>query len=170
MIATTTPAELRQALADPDCVLIDVRTPAEYQTLHVRGAKNVPLDRLDAAAYADHTGPLYVICQKGGRGHQACELLVAAGVAAPVNVTGGTIACEAAGLAVGRGRQTMSLERQVRIAAGSLVVVGVLLGALAHPAWLGLAGFVGAGLVFAGVTDTCGMGLLLARMPWNQTP
>ncbi len=62
----------------------------------------------------------------------------------------------------------MSLERQVRIAAGSLVLSGVLLGWLVHAAFLGLAGFVGAGLVFAGITDTCGMGLLLARMPWNQ--
>jgi hypothetical protein len=62
----------------------------------------------------------------------------------------------------------MSLERQVRIAAGALVLTGVLLGAFVHPYWLGLAGFVGAGLVFAGVTDTCGMGLLLARMPWNS--
>jgi hypothetical protein len=67
-----------------------------------------------------------------------------------------------------RGKKTISLERQVRIAAGSLVVVGVLLGWLVHPILLGLAAFVGAGLVFAGITDTCGMGMLLARMPWNQ--
>jgi hypothetical protein len=62
----------------------------------------------------------------------------------------------------------MSLERQVRIAAGSLVLLGVVLGFTIHPAFFGLAGFVGAGLVFAGITDTCGMGMLLARMPWNQ--
>jgi hypothetical protein len=62
----------------------------------------------------------------------------------------------------------MSLERQVRIAAGSLVVLGTVLGAFVHPAFLGLPAFVGAGLIFAGVTDTCGMGMLLARMPWNR--
>ena len=73
-----------------------------------------------------------------------------------------------AGLPVVRGKKAISLERQVRIAAGSLVLLGVLLGWLVHPAFIGLSAFVGAGLVFAGVTDTCGMGMMLARMPWNQ--
>jgi hypothetical protein len=72
------------------------------------------------------------------------------------------------GLPVVRGKKAISLERQVRIAAGLLVLLGALLGWLVHPALVGLSAFVGAGLVFAGVTDTCGMGLLLARMPWNQ--
>lgn len=85
-----------------------------------------------------------------------------------MSVEGGTLAWEGAGLPVVRGRRVISLERQVRIAAGALVVAGVLLGWLVHPAFLGLSAFVGAGLVFAGVTDTCGMGLLLARMPWNR--
>ncbi|MBY0459619.1 MAG: DUF2892 domain-containing protein, partial [Gemmataceae bacterium] len=84
-----------------------------------------------------------------------------------VNVEGGTLACVEAGLPVFRGRKMMSLERQVRIAAGSLVLLGVGL-SFVHEAFLGVSGFVGAGLVFAGVTDTCGMGLLLARMPWNR--
>ena len=81
---------------------------------------------------------------------------------------GGTLACVEAGLPVVRGRKAISLERQVRIAAGLLVLLGALLGWLVHPAFVGLSAFVGAGLVFAGVTDTCGMGLLLARMPWNR--
>jgi hypothetical protein len=68
-----------------------------------------------------------------------------------------------------RGKATISLERQVRIAAGSIVLIGTLMGAFVHPAFLGLSAFVGAGLVFAGITDTCGMGMLLARMPWNQS-
>lgn len=169
MVATVTPAQLGDALAAPGTTLIDVRTPAEFWSSHVAHARNVPLDRLDAADFKGHDGPLYVICQKGGRGRQACERLMAAGVLQAANVEGGTLACEAAGLPLERGKQTMSLERQVRIAAGTLVVIGVALGAVLHPAWLGLAGFVGAGLVFAGVTDTCGMGMLLARMPWNQS-
>jgi rhodanese-related sulfurtransferase len=109
-----------------------------------------------------------VICQKGGRSANACGKLAAAGLTQVVNIDGGTSAWEAAGLSVTRGRQTISLERQVRIAAGSLVLVGALLGYFVHPYWIGLSGFVGAGLVFAGITDTCGMGMLLARMPWNQ--
>lgn len=169
MPATITPQELAERLADRGAVLIDVRTPAEFGEAHVVGARNVPLDRLQPEEFASHEGPLLVICQKGGRGAMACEKLQAAGVADLHNVAGGTLACQAAGLPIEHGKKAISLERQVRIAAGSLVVLGVALGCLVHPGWLGLAGFVGAGLVFAGVTDTCGMGMLLARMPWNQS-
>ena len=85
-----------------------------------------------------------------------------------INVEGGTLACVERGLPAVRGRKTISLERQVRIAAGAMVLLGAGLGWLVHPAFMGLSAFVGAGLVFAGLTDTCGMGLMLARMPWNQ--
>jgi rhodanese-related sulfurtransferase len=153
--------------------LIDVRTPVEYREVHVGIARNVPLDRLDPASImrarngtADKT--LYVICRSGGRGQQACEKFRAAGFSNVVNVEGGTLACVEAGVPVVRGKKAISLERQVRIAAGSLVLTGVILGWLVHPVFFGLSGFVGAGLVFAGVTDTCGMGMMLAKMPWNQ--
>jgi rhodanese-related sulfurtransferase len=150
--------------------LVDVRTPAEFASAHVPFAENWPLESLDVAALVRECGddPVYVICQKGGRGANACLKLTAAGLARAVNVEGGTSAWEAAGLPVTRGKQTMSLERQVRIAAGSLVLVGSVLGYFVHPYWIGLSAFVGAGLTFAGITDTCGMGMLLARMPWNQ--
>ena len=85
-----------------------------------------------------------------------------------VNVEGGTAAWQAAGLPVVEGKKTMSLERQVRIAAGSLIVTGVAIGHFVHPGGYGLSAFVGAGLVFAGITDTCGMGMLIAKMPWNR--
>jgi rhodanese-related sulfurtransferase len=170
-IATISPQklfELHQANQNID--LIDVRTPVEYREVHVAFARNVPLDRLDAAAIsAGRNGaPLYVICRSGGRGKQACEKLTAAGHTHVINVEGGTQAWDQAGLAVVRGKKVMSLERQVRIAAGTLVVLGSALGIFVSPYWIGLAAFVGAGLVFAGLTDTCGMGMLLARMPWNQ--
>jgi rhodanese-related sulfurtransferase len=153
--------------------LIDVRTPAEFRACHAIFAENCPLDSLDptslAASCGEATGPsIYMICQKGGRGATACAKLRAAGVANVVNVEGGTAAWEQAGLPVVRGRKSISLERQVRIAAGVLVLIGSALGYFVHPYFLGLAAFIGAGLTFAGVTDTCGMGLLLARMPWNQ--
>lgn len=154
--------------------LIDVRTPAEHGEVHAEGAKNIPLDRLDPATLlASRAGrggePVYFICRSGGRAAQACERVAAAGFADVVNVEGGTQAWEAAGLPVVRGeRKVISLERQVRIAAGSLVVLGTALGAFVHPYFLGLSAFVGAGLVFAGVTDTCGMALMLGRLPWNQ--
>ena len=85
-----------------------------------------------------------------------------------MNVEGGTQAWEQAGLPVVRGKKTISLERQVRIAAGALVFLGTILGAAVSPYLLIIPGFVGAGLVFAGITDTCGMGMMLAKMPWNQ--
>lgn len=168
-IQTITPAELAGLSKSKPVELIDVRTPAEFGEVHVTFARNVPLDRLDAKAVAARAGgePVYVVCRSGSRGAKACEAIAAAGFPNVVNVEGGTLACVDAGLPVVRGRKVMSLERQVRIAAGSLVLVGVGLG-FVHPAFFGLAGFVGAGLVFAGVTDTCGMGMMLARMPWNR--
>lgn len=153
--------------------LIDVRTPVEYREIHVDFARNVPLDKLDAAALmqvrnAPAGEPLYVICRSGSRGQQACEKFHKAGFSNVVNVEGGTVACVEAGLPVVRGKKAISLERQVRIVAGSLVLLGAVLGWFVHPVFFGLSAFIGAGLVFAGVTDTCGMGLVLARMPWNQ--
>jgi rhodanese-related sulfurtransferase len=148
--------------------LIDVRTPVEYREVHAEGARNVPLDTLDPGTLArDPEAVLVVLCRSGSRGQKACEALLGAGWQNVVNVEGGTQAWEQAGLPVVRGPKAMSLERQVRIAAGSLVLLGIALAWL-HPAFLALSAFVGGGLVFAGVTDTCGMGLLLARMPWNQ--
>jgi rhodanese-related sulfurtransferase len=153
--------------------LIDVRTPVEYRELHVAAARNVPLDRLDPAALmqgrnGNKDQPLYLICRSGSRGRQACEKFLAAGFTNIINIEGGTLACVESGLPIIRGKKAISLERQVRIAAGLLVLVGAMLGWLVHPVFVGLSAFVGAGLVFAGITDTCGMGMLLARMPWNQ--
>ncbi len=153
--------------------LIDVRTPVEFREAHLDFARNVPLDRLDPAAVmqernGNSEGPLYVICRTGNRGAKACERFVAAGYENVVNIEGGTYACDEAGLPMVRGKKAISLERQVRIAAGFLVVLGVILGWLLHPAFLALSAFVGAGLMFAGITDTCGMGMLLAKMPWNR--
>lgn len=176
MVSTVSPAALAQLHGSGKGIdLIDVRTPAEFQEVHVEFARNVPLGQLDPAkilktrsGFANE--PLYVICRSGGRGLQACEKFAKAGFANVSNVEGGTLACEDSGLPLVRGNKVMSLERQVRIAAGSLVLIGVILGWLVHPYFIGLSVFVGAGLVFAGITDTCGMGMLLARMPWNQRP
>ena len=165
-------AELARAGGKID--LINVRTPIEFREVHVEFARNIPLDQLDPAGVMQARGgsaddPLYVVCRSGSRGEQAAEQFRRAGFTNVVNVEGGTLACVEAGLPIIRGKKAISLERQVRIAAGSFVLLGVLLGWLVHPAFFGLSAFVGAGLVFAGITDTCGMGLLLARMPWNRS-
>lgn len=172
-VATITPGELNERCQGQAIELIDVRTPAEYREMHATAARLVPLDSLDPHTVmrtrsGSEGDPLYMICRSGSRGRQAVERFYAAGYSNVVNVEGGTIGWEQAGLPVVRGRKTVSLERQVRIAAGSLVLFGIVLGIFVHQGFLGLAAFVGAGLVFAGVTDTCGMGMALARMPWNR--
>jgi rhodanese-related sulfurtransferase len=172
-VPTIRPRQLADLCQSGQIDLLDVRTPVEFRELHAEGARNVPLERLDPAAVMQARNgpkdePLYVLCRSGSRGRQACEKFRAAGFPNVVNVEGGTLAWAECGLPVVRGKKAISLERQVRIAAGLLVLLGALLGWLVHPAFVTLAAFVGAGLVFAGITDTCGMGLLLARMPWNQ--
>jgi rhodanese-related sulfurtransferase len=172
-IKTITPNELHDLRTSGTPVdLIDVRTPAEFREVHAEGARLVPLDRLDPQALLSARGnsiePLYLICRSGSRARQACERILAAGFPNVVSVEGGTLAWEQVGLPVVRGKKAVSLERQVRIAAGSLVLLGAALALTVHPWFAVLSAFVGAGLVFAGVTDTCGMGLLLGRMPWNQ--
>lgn len=169
---TISPKQLQDRVQSGEAVdLIDVRTPVEFQEVHAEIARNVPLESLNCGQLlsgrpAGRT--LYVICRSGSRGRQACEKIAAAGYADVVNVEGGTLAWDQAGLPVKRGRRAMSLERQVRIAAGFLVLTGAVLALTVNPYWAGLSAFVGAGLMFAGITDTCGMAMVLARMPWNQ--
>ncbi|MEX1042326.1 MAG: rhodanese-like domain-containing protein [Pirellulaceae bacterium] len=172
-VSTITPRQLLDKVNSGEAVeLIDVRTPVEYREVHAEPAKNVPLDQLDAGKLAQGRNgdgqPLYVICRSGSRANQACEKIQAAGYENVVNVEGGTLAWDEQGLPVARGKKSISLERQVRIAAGSLVVLGAVLAVTVNIWFVALAAFVGAGLVLAGVTDTCGMGMLLAKMPWNQ--
>ena len=154
--------------------LVDVRSPAEYEAVHATGAKLFPLDALDPRRISSELGisaqaPVLLLCAGGNRARKAAERFHAAGIPHCIVVEGGTKAWEAAGLPVVRGKGTISIERQVRIGAGTMVLLGVLLGSWVDPLWFFLSGLVGAGLIFAGITDWCGMGLLLAKMPWNQT-
>lgn len=168
---TITPKALFERAQTGPIDVIDVRTPAEYDEVHAALARLTPLDSLNPEAiHRDRNPeePLYVFCKSGNRARMACEKFVKAGFPNVVVVDGGVTAWAEAGLPVVRGeRKVISLERQVRIAAGALVVLGVALGLTVHIAFVGLAAFVGAGLVFAGVTDTCGMAMVLAKMPWN---
>jgi rhodanese-related sulfurtransferase len=151
-------------------LFLDVRTPAEFQEMHIQGAMLHPLSDLDPTTVKQLSvgkSGCVVICRSGGRARQACEKLTASGVPNVTVLEGGITAWDSAGLPVVRGAKTISLERQVRIAAGALVFFGSVLGYLVSPAWIALPAFVGAGLMFAGITDTCGMAMMLAKMPWN---
>lgn len=168
---TITPVELQKILAaQPSAPVIDVRTPVEFAEVHIPEAHSVPLDELKPGALQlQKDQPVYLLCRSGGRASKAAEKFAKEGFAQPVVVEGGTLAWIEAHLPVTRSQtRVISLERQVRIVAGSLVLIGAVLGWFVHRGFFGLSAFVGAGLVFAGITDFCGMGLLLARMPWNK--
>jgi len=153
--------------------LVDVRTPSEYWATHIAGAVLEPLDSLDpnrVSRRLSTEGPIYVLCQSGTRARQAINRLERAGIRHCVLVEGGTAGWVREGFPVEKQKRgNVSLERQVRIVAGALVLSGTLLGIFWNRLALGLPAIVGAGLVFAGITDTCGMGMLLARMPWNRS-
>lgn len=172
---TIRPAALQKLLsADSSLPLLDVRTPVEFDEVHVDQAMNEPLDELRPGALVESgkipkDQPFYIFCRSGGRAGKAADKFNAEGFSNAVVVEGGTLAWIEAGLPVNRGQsKVISLERQVRIAAGGLVLTGFILSWLLHPAFIWLSAFVGAGLVFAGITDFCGMGLLLAKAPWNK--
>jgi len=164
--------ELAHLLAtSPDVRLLDVRTPAEYETVHIRGAYNVPLDLLGEHGpeiRATVAEPVVLICQSGQRARKAEAALRAAGMPNLHVLDGGISAWSAAGQPVVRGAERLSLERQVRIASGGLAALGGLLALTVNPLFAILPAFVGSGLVFAGVTNTCGMAMLLARLPYNR--
>jgi len=166
------PAELLAAHRE-GALLLDVRSPAEFRSGRVQGAVNLPLERVEAATVrallqGREQATVLLLCASGGRARTAAQRLANSGLKTLV-VQGGTISCAQAGLPMDKDAGgAISVERQVRIAAGSLVLTGVVLGTWVHPGFYGLSGFIGAGLVFAGVTDWCGMGLLLARAPWNK--
>jgi rhodanese-related sulfurtransferase len=153
-------------------VKIDVRTPGEYSEAHVPGAINVPL--ADLMGHTDFLKkefgdrPIELMCRTERRANLARENLVAAGFGNLSIVNGGMSLWLEQGKEVVKGKKGMSLERQVRIAAGTLVVAGAALSVWVHPGFLGLSVFVGCGLVFAGITDTCGMAMMLGKLPFNR--
>ncbi len=161
----------------PECCKIDVRTSAEHAACHVTGVDLYPLQNIDPDAMAQEIDqkangkPVYILCKAGGRAKQAAEKLNGKTASDIYVVEGGTDACVELGsipVYIGDSQAVMSLERQVRIAAGALVVLGVVLRYIVAPQFVWLSAFVGAGLMFAGLTDTCAMGMLIARMPWNK--
>jgi rhodanese-related sulfurtransferase len=151
--------------------ILDVRGPAEFEAAHIPGSDNLPLDQLPEHGRELRGGlgaPIVLVCRSGARARQAEMLLAESDVPQLHVLEGGLAAWEQAGLPVTRGRARWSLERQVRAIAGALVLLGTLGGLLVWPPLLYLALVVGAGLLFAGLTDTCMLGMLLLRLPYNR--
>ncbi|HTL71314.1 MAG TPA: rhodanese-like domain-containing protein [Candidatus Eisenbacteria bacterium] len=150
---------------------LDVREPSEYAQLRLESFDSCPLSGLSekSAAALEKSRTTYLLCRSGARACQAADRLEKMGFTDLRVIEGGVGAFEAAGKPLIRGASRVwGLERQVRFAAGSLVLLGIASARLVHPAGIFLSLFVAAGLIFSAVTDTCGMGMLLARMPWNR--
>lgn len=170
--AVLTPQALEELLAaNPRARLLDVRTPGEYEAVHIRGAYNVPLDSLGEHAQeirANVNDPVVLVCQSGARARRAEEALRGCSMTNLHVLDGGVNAWVAAERPVLRGAKRLSLERQVRIVAGAMAATGGVLALATDPLFALLPAFVGSGLVFAGVTDTCGMAMLLSKLPYNR--
>ncbi|MGV0099891.1 rhodanese-like domain-containing protein [Streptomyces californicus] len=174
----TTPTTLGPGEARPrlhELTVIDVRTPGEYAGGHVPGALNVPLDHIrralpDIRRAAEH-GDVLVVCASGARSENACRILADHRIPA-ATLSGGTTAWAADGhelhRAQGPTRATWGMERQVRFTAGTIVLLGLLLGVLIHPAFQILSAGIAVGLVFSALTNTCGMAAILAKLPHNR--
>lgn len=152
--------------------LIDVRTPAEFETAHIPGSSNVPLDVLrehrdELRIHLDEQ--VVLVCRSGQRAGQAEQALAGAGLPNLRVLTGGITAWQTAHAPVTTGTPRWDLERQVRLVAGGIVLAAVLTSTLFEPVkWV--AAFIGAGLAVAALTNTCTMGMLLAKLPYNRGP
>lgn len=163
-----TPEKARDLL-DQGALLVDIRERDEHAREKIAIAHHAPLSRLDKLELAPEASLVIFHCKSGARTAANAERLACATDVDAYILEGGIEAWKKAGLpVVADKRQPIELMRQVQIAAGSLVFGGVLLGALVHPGFNWLAGFVGAGLIFAGATGACGMARLLALAPWNR--
>jgi rhodanese-related sulfurtransferase len=160
--------DLAEQLGSKRVAVIDVREPMEYATGHIAGSLNVPLARLHQADLPQ--GPLVLVCQSGNRSAKGVQTLLQRGHGHPItDLQGGLPSWQQAGLPVRKLKNApLPLMRQVQIAAGSLILLGLILSNTVAPAWILLTWFVGAGLTFAGITGFCGMARLLAVMPWNK--
>ncbi|MFB7763020.1 rhodanese-like domain-containing protein [Streptomyces xiamenensis] len=158
-----------------ELTIIDVRTPGEYAGGHLPGALNIPLDQIRRALpdirHAAGRGDILVVCASGARSQNACTTLAENGVTA-ATLSGGTAAWAADGHELhrpqGTSRAAWGMERQVRLTAGVIVLLGLLLGLVVHPAFQLLSAGIAGGLVFSALTNTCGMAAMLAKLPHNR--
>ncbi len=171
-ITALAPETLRTWVSEhQDLVVIDVRSAAEFESMHIRGSYNIPLPLL-----SEHTDELaarlgsrvVLVCQSGARAEQARQRLAGSGIDTAYVLAGGVPGFAASGGDVVRGKDRWDLERQVRLAAGSLVILGLAGGRFVSPRIRTLAGVIGAGLTFSAATNTCAMGKAISAMPWNR--
>jgi len=169
---TVSPQQLKEWIDKKECVLIDVREPAEHKAANIKQAKLLPLSNVTRENLPDLDGKKLVVhCHSGKRAGMACAKLLTEDPNLEIyNLEGGIMSWEQEGQDVKRsGKFFLPVDRQVQLTAGSFVLLGVLLGYFIHPGFLVISGFFGAGLMFAGLSGSCGMAMLLAKMPWNRS-
>lgn len=167
---TITASELKKKLDKDDVLLIDVREPAEHKSECIDGACLIPLGEISIEKLPSIKRPIVIHCRSGKRSAEACAKLLASNHSLDVaSLEGGIVAWNQSGFNVKRSGSTiLPLDRQTQIAVGFIAFSGTILGALINPGFYILPGFIGAGLMFAGLTGWCGMAKLLAKMPWNR--
>lgn len=159
----------QERLAQGEATLIDIREPDEFARRHIKGALSYPLSALESVSLPAASGDLIFTCRSGMRTGGACDRLAAAAPGRAFILEGGLDGWEKAGMPVEEDRSApLEIMRQVQIGAGLFILIGVLLGYSVAPGWFALSGFVGAGLLFAGVTGFCGLARVLMLMPWNR--
>jgi rhodanese-related sulfurtransferase len=170
MLHPLTPPQVRERLNAGRAILVDIREADEFARSHIIGAQSQPLSTWEKAHLSvDPDADVIFTCRSGMRTAGACDRLAARVSGDAFVLEGGLDAWAKAGLPVATNADApMEIMRQVQIAAGSLVLIGVVLGFLVSPIWFGLSGFVGAGLTFAGISGFCGMARVLMLAPWNR--
>lgn len=170
MINNISVEELKDRLDKGEVILVDVREPAEYKTECINGSCLIPLSQLAVEKLPSRSKPIVVQCGSGKRSMEACKKLLSQDPTINLyNLDGGISAWKAAGETTAKsGRKVLPLERQVQLTAGFLAFSGTMLGAFVSTKFYILPGFVGCGLMFAGITGWCGTANLLTKMPWNK--
>lgn len=167
---TISPSELKARLDNHQVLLVDVREPAEHRSECIEGACLIPLSTLSMDKLPSTTQPIVIHCRSGKRSCEACQKLLKENPQLDIaSLDGGIAAWEKAGFRIKRSaKKILPLDRQTQLTAGAIAFVGVVLGAAINPIFYALSGFVGLGLMFAGISGWCGMAKLLAKMPWNR--
>ncbi len=150
--------------------ILDVRSPLEFETEHIANSVNLPLDEL-SKRYEEvpRKSKVVLVCRSGKRAERAAHTLMGQGFQTEV-LSGGILAWRQAGLPLLEGKKMLAIERQIQIIVGAGVLTGVILGLLLNPLFFIIPAFFGAGLLFAGLSGICALGLLLMKAPWNQLP
>lgn len=162
--------DLKIKLEQERAVVIDVREPAEFRSEHILNSFSIPQSKVSVTNLPTRDKSIVFVCRSGKRSSVVCENFVHLHPDIDVySLHGGINAWKDAGYdVVNFGRRVIPLDRQIQLVAGTLVFLGVVIGFFVTPAFYLLSGFVGCGLMFAGLTGWCGMGKILAMMPWNK--